>query len=143
MAIEGNDWYYLGGAAIGGAFLGALGQRLFEPKPEAGQVLVIGREYIRVLGEKTRVEVNIIADFDKGGYTTELEQIEDPDESHTFPEVFKTPEQAAEFLEEFMDKTGFKPETGWMTYLEINLEGDEEIPSRPPGSRISGKKQRK
>lgn len=138
--MQGNDWYYVGGAAIGGALLGALGQHLAEGKSTAGKVLVIGRSYAR--GGKGRVDVDITADFEKGGYTVEIEDPEPPYESHTFDKVFETPEDAAQAVDEFMEVTTFKPEDSWATYLELDLE-DQEGPNKPLDlTRLSGRRHR-
>jgi hypothetical protein len=77
MAIQGNDWWYVGDAAIGGAILGALGASLRKSgEPEhKGLDLLASRTYQgKTTFEGEEVEYDVImeiwADFDDGGFLT-------------------------------------------------------------------------
>lgn len=72
MALEGNDWLYLGGAALGGAALGALGANLF-PKSSRSWGLpyapFLRRKYKHAegSGDITEAQIGAVYDTDASG----------------------------------------------------------------------------
>jgi len=120
MAIENEDWFILGGAAAGGALLGALGHWLLSPGPD---LVYTGLARKFEFGAAQGVEKDVVAASvwaqPEGGYSVVFETPVDK-EGHAvdaFPEmerpVFQWPFAAALWADDVMERLDFVPLEPW------------------------------
>ena len=110
MAIEGNDWWILGGAAAGGAVLGALLRNPTCPPPRTiGEYPVAFREYD---WHDDNWRADVLANFDRGGYIVLFEGILSGPHFE-LPETFGNPEEAAIAADKAAKKHRMKPSGPW------------------------------
>lgn len=123
MAIEGKDWWIVGGAAAGGAILGAFGAKAIRKtrKEETSpRTLVAHKEYLSPNRDEDNKQIlwfaDVYADFSKGGYTVLFDSfISGP--SFTIPETFSRPTQAMYTADMTAAELEFKDEGDWIAEI--------------------------
>ncbi len=114
MAIENEDWLYLGGAAIGGIALGALGYAALRRGQEIPDVDIVTRRYRHAEMPGLDIEADVLADFAKGAVVLEVVHPEDGGIALSRPdETFLDAEEAAGFMDEWAKKHDFRPVGPW------------------------------
>lgn len=138
MAIEGDDWLYLGGAALGGAILGAIGQSAFAPAPAVRGVDVVHRRYRHGTRPGIEAEAAVVADFRRGAIVLEVYHPEDGGVAvTTIDRTFHDPAAAAEWMDKWAQKNGLRPAGPWSS------DALEEIGFvAPSGAAVSGRRRR-
>lgn len=123
MAIEGKDWLYLGGVAVGGILIGTQAASIFSKSEPI--YTSIGRPYRVRKHRKTEVLAGIyvnhngkfVVDFEVPyGFRTEdltLDFDLEPDPSPEFDRI----EDAAKWADDQMERIGYKPHREWDSTL--------------------------
>lgn len=149
MPIQGNDWWYVGGAAAGGAIVGALGYSLFSGGQEAGRFRT-GLSRIYHSDEPVMdpfVEAFIVVDTELGGLDADVffynneEDIKEGDwngiikVSDVTGEKYPDIDAAKKAVDGLLKKDGYEPFTDWGIG-----RADEALFEKPPQAQVSGRR---
>lgn len=112
MAIESEDWWYIGGAAVGGAILGVAVQGLLGKREGGADVLSRRFRYRGQPGMEA--DASIVADFSAGAFKLEIYYAKNGGVAvATHDEVFASPVEAAEFTDEWAKRNELEPVEEW------------------------------
>ncbi len=132
MAIESEDWFYVGGAAVGGLLLGALADSLFSSAPEPAYT-GLSRNYEK--GEdKVAASVYALPD---GGYVVRLER----GAKDAFPDfespVYMFPFLAALGADDIMWQLDYAPKGLWAPVVN---EASEAVMKEKAPAKVAGRR---